>query len=189
MPPHPLQPFLQYFFRQLYHGFAWSYDLVAAAVSVGRWEAWIQTSTGFLQGPRVLEIGFGTGMLQRSLLADGRWIVAGVDESAQMARLARRRLVRAGLPAQNLVRGVAQRLPYASGVLDSVVSTFPSEFVVQADSLRGDAARAPTWRKADPGAGCLDRWDGGSWIAARPGCLQATHQAPGIQPDQVASTI
>src|SRR6266545_6817971 len=75
-PPHPLLSkigtgFMRLFFRLLYHPFAWSYDLVAATVSLGRWKGWVKTATGLLTGPRVLELGFGPGHMQTYLVESG----------------------------------------------------------------------------------------------------------------------
>ena len=32
---------MRLFFRLLYHPFAWTYDGVASAVSMGRWKRWV----------------------------------------------------------------------------------------------------------------------------------------------------
>lgn len=119
--------FLRLFFRLLYHEFAWAYDAVAAVVSVGSWQAWGQTALNFIDGQKVLELGFGPGHLQVELNREGR-IPFGLDASRQMAQLARRRLCRKNFPVC-LAVGAAQKLPYSSGVFDSAVSTFPSEYI------------------------------------------------------------
>ena len=59
--------FLRFFFRHFYHEFAWTYDFVAAVVSIGRWNQWIDSALPFVQGRRVLEIGHGPGHLQEHL--------------------------------------------------------------------------------------------------------------------------
>src|SRR5258708_37646793 len=119
---------MRVFFDLFYHSFAWTYDGVAALVSVGRWRAWTETCIPYLQGPRVLEIGHGPGHLQCQLA--GRFdFVAGLDESPQMGRLARARQLRGGIHRLNLARGLAQALPYASARFDSVVSTFPPDYI------------------------------------------------------------
>lgn len=116
------------FFRLLYHPMAWTYDAVAATVSVGRWKKWVMAAVQLARGPRVLELGFGPGHLQAELNQQG-WQVYGLDESAQMARQARRRLSGQGLtPA--LARGLAQHMPYPTQSFDSVVATFPTPFII-----------------------------------------------------------
>ena len=71
---------LRFFFKLLYHQFAFAYDFVAATVSVGRWQDWVSSILPFLAGTRILEIGFGPGHLQRHLLRRGLTVV-GIDES------------------------------------------------------------------------------------------------------------
>ena len=84
---------LRFFFHLLYHPFAFTYDWVAAIVSVGRWKDWVLSVIPFIEGTRILELGHGPGHLQRVLLS--RDLVAvGLDESAAMGRLAQRNLRR-----------------------------------------------------------------------------------------------
>jgi ubiquinone/menaquinone biosynthesis C-methylase UbiE len=52
-----------------------------------------------------------------------------------MGRLAGRNLRRAGYVPSDLVRGLAQALPFASSSIDTVVSTFPSEYIFDAMTL------------------------------------------------------
>ena len=131
---NPITRFLRFFFHHLYHGLAFTYNLVAATVSFGQWNAWTQTVLPFIEGTRVLELGHGPGHLQR-LLLDRGLVAAGLDESAQMGRLALRRLRGARLPVR-LTRGIAQSLPFPAGTFDSIVSTFPSEYIFDERTLK-----------------------------------------------------
>jgi SAM-dependent methyltransferase len=117
----------------LYHQFALTYDLIASIVSLGRWQDWVNSSIPYITG-RVLEIGFGPGHLQQTLTDQGI-PVFGLDESSQMARQARDRLRRHGM-SPRLVRGRAQQLPYSGGSYDSVVATFPSEYIFDPQTLK-----------------------------------------------------
>ncbi len=83
--------FFNHFFKLLYHQFAWSYDWVSGAVSLGNWNSWTRAALPYLQGPRVLELGFGPGHLQVALQKREIWSV-GIDESWQMASQAVLRL-------------------------------------------------------------------------------------------------
>ncbi len=124
---------MRLFFRLLYHSMSWSYDLVAAVVSLGRWKDWVKRALPLLAGPRVLELGFGPGHMQGLLLSAGL-SPFGLDESRQMARQAQKRLLR---QRQNprLARGLAQHLPFASGTFNSVVATFPTLYIVDPQTL------------------------------------------------------
>ncbi|GAB4499547.1 MAG: class I SAM-dependent methyltransferase [Anaerolineales bacterium] len=125
-----MRRFMQFFFHLLYHPFAFTYDLVAWVVSFGKWKDWVFSIFPLIEGTRILELGHGPGHLQRFLLDRGLNPVA-IDESTQMGHLARRRL---GVK-QKLVRGLSQSLPYPSGYFDTVVSTFPSEYIFDGRTL------------------------------------------------------
>ena len=88
-----MKTLLRFFFRLLYHQFAFTYDLVAATVSLGRWKDWVLSVLPFIEGNRILEIGHGPGHLQRALL-DRNLLAVGIDESPQMGHLAKRNLTR-----------------------------------------------------------------------------------------------
>ncbi len=125
--------FVQFGFRLLYHEMAWSYDLVAWGVSGGQWRAWGQAALPHLVGQRVLELGHGPGHLLVAL-AQREFCPVGLDLSPHMGRLARWRLRRAGL-AVPLTRGRAQALPFATHSLDSVLVTFPTQYIVDPATL------------------------------------------------------
>ena len=125
-------PLLRTAYGLLYHQFAWTYDLVAAVVSLGRWRGWVRCTLPYLTG-RVLEIGYGPGHLQMDLQAEG-FSVFGVDESRQMARQAWHRSQKKG-GHPGLTRGYEQHLPFRDQVFNCVVSTFPSEFIFEPKTL------------------------------------------------------
>lgn len=121
---------MRVFFNLLYHPFAFAYDLVAAVVSLGHWKDWGAEIIPFINGTRVLELGHGPGHLQRALL-DLQFDSVALDESAAMSRLAKRRLG----GGRQLARGLAQRLPFASASFDSIVATFPTEYIFDPQTL------------------------------------------------------
>jgi len=129
---------LRLFYRLLYNEMAWSYDLVAGLVSLRQWESWVYSTLPYLHGPRLLELGHGPGHLQVALQEQG-FSVIGLDVSRQMGRQAQRRLTRRGLKAR-LVRAQAQHLPFANNSFEQVVATFPSEYILSAQTL------AEVWR-------------------------------------------
>jgi len=133
---------LNFFYRHLYHGLAFAYDAVAAVVSFGHWTEWTKETLPFIQGTRLLELGHGSGHLQRALLdpsssakASPGLFVVGLDESSQMGRLAQRRIVRAGFASPRLIRGIVQALPFHADTFDSIVASFPAEYIVDPRTL------------------------------------------------------
>src|SRR5689334_17890335 len=139
-----MKTFLRFFFRLLYHQFAFTYDLVAATVSFNRWKDWVMSVIPFIEGNRILEIGHGPGHLQRILLSRNL-VTVGIDESAQMGRLAKRNLMRPvsskGISFNfiytqtNLVRGIAQHLPFPNEAFDTIVATFPTQYITDPNTL------------------------------------------------------
>ena len=114
----------------------------------------------FIEGDRLLEIGHGPGHLQRILLTprpgsgrDRNPLTVGIDESAQMGRLAKRHLTRrssslllsqqANFPSLprpdytqiKLTRGIGQHLPFPDASFDTVVATFPTEYITDPSTL------------------------------------------------------
>jgi ubiquinone/menaquinone biosynthesis C-methylase UbiE len=128
-----MRKLLRIFFYHFYHSFAWTYNFVAAVVSVGRWKDWVFAALPHISGTRILEIGFGPGHLQVELNRRG-YHPFGLDESQQMIRHARTNLTRNQLPVA-LSRGYAQFIPFANNSLDSVVATFPSEYITEGLTL------------------------------------------------------
>jgi SAM-dependent methyltransferase len=126
---------LSLFFRLLYHPFAWTYDFVSGAVSFGRWQTWVKSSLPYLEGPHILELGHGPGHLQSSLIAQG-FTAFGLDESKQMSRIARRQLIKTAAESHReksspfrLVNGRAEHLPFVSHFFQTVVATFPTQYI------------------------------------------------------------
>jgi ubiquinone/menaquinone biosynthesis C-methylase UbiE len=119
-----MQTILRVFFHLLYHPFAFAYDFVAAIVSFGHWKDWTLEVVPFIEGTRTLEIGHGPGHLQRVLLSRQLLTVA-IDESAPMGRLAKYNT--AG--KARLTRGLAQQLPFCDGSFDTMIATFPAEYI------------------------------------------------------------
>jgi len=124
---------LRILYDLLYHQFAWSYDIVAAAVSLGRWQSWVKACLPYLIGPRILEIGYGPGHLQLEMDSMGLQAF-GVDASPEMAHKAHTRLLRKGVNSR-VTNGYAQYLPFSSSIFDQVVATFPSEYIVDPQAL------------------------------------------------------
>jgi ubiquinone/menaquinone biosynthesis C-methylase UbiE len=116
-------------FHLLYNELAWTYDLVSWLVSLGSWRNWQQAALPFVVGRQLLEVGHGPGHMLVALQAAG-FSVFGLDLSAYMGRLAQKRTT---VP---LVQGRVQELPFAGASFDTVLSTFPTEYIVFPETLR-----------------------------------------------------
>ncbi|MBN2147022.1 MAG: class I SAM-dependent methyltransferase [Anaerolineales bacterium] len=119
---------LRIFFRLLYHQMAWTYDWVAAAVSLGMWDEWVRAVLPYLHGTSILELGHGPGHLQVLLHKMGKQVF-GLDRSPQMGHIAKKRLRKHGFPTV-LTNGDARLLPFPDASFDQVVATFPSEYII-----------------------------------------------------------
>jgi ubiquinone/menaquinone biosynthesis C-methylase UbiE len=171
--------FLRTFFALLYNQLAWTYDLVSWVVSAGQWRLWQRSVLPFLPGRPVLEVAHGTGNLLLDLVSLGLEPV-GLDLSPAMGRLAshklKRRLGSKTLPVP-LVRGSVEALPFAANSLASVVSTFPTDFIVQPNViaefyrvLRPGGAFVCVPAAQITGPALVDRW--AAWL------FRVTGQSP-----------
>jgi len=120
-------------FRLLYYELAWTYDLVSWLVSLGEWGRWQRAGLPFVKGPTILEIGHGPGHLLVELQSVGHTVV-GVDLSPFMGRQAQRRLHKKQLPV-NLIQAKVQDMPLPTAVFHTVLSTFPTDYIVDPESL------------------------------------------------------
>jgi len=123
-----LRLLLRIFFRLLYNEFAFSYDLVSWVVSIGQWREWQRQTIPFIIGDQILEVAHGTGNLQIDLISKG-YRPTAFDLSAQMGRIASRKLRKHSVMPP-FVRGMVQQLPFVAAHFTSIVSTFPTEFIV-----------------------------------------------------------
>lgn len=123
-------------FRLLYNELAFTYDSVSWVVSLGEWRCWQQAVFEFLPPPDhglVLELAHGTGNLQLDLAQRG-FQSTGLDLSAAMGQIASRKL-KARSYDMRLVRGSGRALAFADGAYSTIVSTFPSGFILHPDTL------------------------------------------------------
>jgi SAM-dependent methyltransferase len=165
---HPIHWILKIFFHLLYHEMAWTYDIVAYLVSAGLWESWINQALPRVVGPRVLELGHGPGHMQIKMGKSGIQSF-GIDRSRQMGSLARRNFRR--FCKQNslyhngyahyprLIRGVSQKLPFPANSFESVLATFPTEYIFDPSTLQ------EIYRILIPGGRLVILF--GAWITGR----------------------
>lgn len=103
---------------RLYSRLGRPYDLAVKVLPV--WRRWLSHALPHIQGPRVLEVSFGTGWLLTRYAAN--FETHGVDLNERMLTIARNNLRRAGVTA-DLRKANVDSLPYPDGYFDTVVNT------------------------------------------------------------------
>ncbi|HLZ24691.1 MAG TPA: class I SAM-dependent methyltransferase [Ktedonobacterales bacterium] len=112
------------------------YWLASTIPFAGQWRRWQRLVLPRIVGNDVLEIGCGIGTLLADMLEAG-YTCTAIERSPQMIAATRAELRRRGFSgAQDIVRhGSAQRLPFADASFDTVVSTFPTEYIYDRATL------------------------------------------------------
>jgi ubiquinone/menaquinone biosynthesis C-methylase UbiE len=125
MPPDPIyspepesQKEFTTEFDSFYTRFAGMYNFLVNSLPI--WKNWLKQALPHIQGPRVLEVSFGTGYLL-SQYAD-RFQAFGIDYNAAMAQTAKRNLRKIGLNA-DLQQADVAHLPFVDNSFDTLVNT------------------------------------------------------------------
>ncbi len=126
---------IQFGFRLLYNELAFTYDPVSWSVSLGHWRDWQRSAIPYLQGSRILELAHGPGHMLLELEQTGLHVI-GLDLSPYMGRLARHRIERNDSKV-TVIQGEAQTLPFTDRSFSSVLVTFPSDFILEPETLQG----------------------------------------------------
>lgn len=124
----------KWLFETLYRN-RYLYRFASTVPFAGQWHAWQRLVLPRIRGMDVLELGCGLGDLQVDL-CKASYQSKAVERSPQMVAAARDALRRhrLGDPA-NIIQGSAQSLPFGDDTFDTVVSTFPSEYIYDPDTI------------------------------------------------------
>ena len=112
--------------RRIFTGIGATYDRVSAVLSLGqdpRWRRALVSAVDPRPGDRVLDVATGTGLVAAELSRRADCRVVGLDQSQDMLAVAARR------GASLLVRGRAERLPFADATFDRVTFTYLLRYV------------------------------------------------------------
>jgi len=105
-------------FDAFYTRFSGYYDALVKLLPA--WRRWLDSTLPWIKGPRVLEVGTGTGYLLARFAAD--YEAYGVDINEALLAVAKKNLREAGREA-DLHRASVEALPFPNGFFDTVVST------------------------------------------------------------------
>jgi demethylmenaquinone methyltransferase/2-methoxy-6-polyprenyl-1,4-benzoquinol methylase len=122
------------------------YDRVAAVLSFGqdpRWRRAMVEAVGARPSERVLDVATGTGMVAQALVRRYGCEVVGLDQSSQMLAGAQTRIEADESLAQrlSLVRGEAERLPFAEEEFDHLTFTYLLRYVEDPGATMAELAR------------------------------------------------
>lgn len=101
-----------------YTALARPYDLAVRWLPV--WKTWLRRALPHIEGPRVLEVSFGTGYLLSQYA--GNFETFGVDYNRTMVGIAQKNLLGARRQAE-LIQGNVEDLPYPDASFNSLVNT------------------------------------------------------------------
>jgi ubiquinone/menaquinone biosynthesis C-methylase UbiE len=111
------------------------YRFASTVPFAGQWRVWQRLVLTRIHGHDVLELGCGLGDLMADMLEAG-YICRAVEHSPQMVAAARHTLQRRKLGmASWIIQGTAQQLPFPDNMFDTVVSTFPSDYIYDPNTL------------------------------------------------------
>jgi len=102
----------------LYSKIAKGYDILIKVLPI--WKNWITQAIPHIQGKRVLEVSFGTGLLLTQYAA--KYETFGIDYNSKMVAISKKNLEKKGIPAQ-LIQGNVESLPYDNDSFDTVLNT------------------------------------------------------------------
>jgi len=124
----------RWLFETLYKN-AYLYRFASTIPFAGQWRAWQRLVLSRLHGHDVLELGCGLGDLLADMIEAG-YTCRAVEYSPQMVKAARTTLRRRKLGDDScIIQGSAQALPFTGASFDTVVSTFPSEYIYDPDTI------------------------------------------------------
>ena len=111
------------------------YRFASTVPFAGQWRIWQSLVLPRLQGRDVLELGCGLGDLFADMLEAG-YNCRAIEHSPAMVAAARDTLRKRKVGAGTyVIQGSAQSLPFSDETFDNVVSTFPSEYIYDRDTI------------------------------------------------------
>jgi SAM-dependent methyltransferase len=124
----------KWIFETLYKN-RYLYRFASTVPFAGQWRVWQRLVLPRIYGHNVLELGCGLGDLLADIIEAG-YACRAVEHSPAMVEAARDTLQHRKVGQRNWVlQGSAQHLPFTDASFDTVVSTFPSEYIYDPDTI------------------------------------------------------
>ncbi len=121
-------------FETLYRN-RYLYRFASTVPFAGQWRVWQRQVLSRLKGHDVLELGCGLGDLLADMLEAG-YACRAVEHSPEMVAAARDNLRKRKQGSDaTILLGSAQHMTFNDATFDSVVSTFPSEYIYDPDTI------------------------------------------------------
>src|SRR5579884_190900 len=111
------------------------YRFASTVPFAGQWRVWQRLVLPRIHGHDVLELGCGLGDLLADMTLAGYHCQA-VEQSLPMVKAARQTMQRRA-PGEKawIIHGSARHLPFSDESFDTVISTFPSEYIYDPDTI------------------------------------------------------
>jgi demethylmenaquinone methyltransferase/2-methoxy-6-polyprenyl-1,4-benzoquinol methylase len=131
---------------ELFSAIPAEYDAAGAVLSFGqdpRWRRALVAAIAPAPTDRVLDVATGTGLVAAALIEQHGCSVVGVDQSEEMlaAARARQRTDPSFAARCELLRGEAERLPFADGAFDALTFTYLLRYVDDPAAVLREMAR------------------------------------------------
>jgi SAM-dependent methyltransferase len=124
----------KWLFETLYKN-RYLYRFASTVPFAGQWRVWQRLVLPRIHGTEVLELGCGLGDLLADMLEAG-YHCHSVEHSPEMVDAAHATLKRRNVgQATCVIQGSSQHLPFSTTSFDTVVSTFPSEYIYDLDTI------------------------------------------------------
>ena len=124
----------KWLFETLYKN-KYLYRFASTVPFAGQWRVWQRLVLTRLRGHDVLELGCGLGDLLADMIEAG-YNCRAIEQSPPMVAAARETLQHRKLGERAwVIQGSAQSLPFSDASFDTVVSTFPTEYIYDTDTI------------------------------------------------------
>ncbi|MDX6540559.1 MAG: demethylmenaquinone methyltransferase / 2-methoxy-6-polyprenyl,4-benzoquinol methylase [Gaiellales bacterium] len=131
--------------RQLFAPIGPTYDLWGSILSFGqdpRWRRFLVAQTEAGPTDTVLDVATGTAAVALELVRQKDCFVVGVDQSAEMLEVGRRRVALAAATRKvRLQEGDARELPFEDGLFDALTFTYLLRYVEDPQATLRELAR------------------------------------------------